>query len=279
MELTNYGVWTTQRALGSEERLGEAARVAERLGFGAIWLGGSPRLPQTRALLEASERIVVATGIVNVWQYEPALLAREYAQLSAEFPGRLLLGLGIGHPEATSAYERPLAKMRAFLDGLSGAPEPVPREAMCLAALGPRMLDLAAARTLGAHPYFTPVAHTRFARGRLGPGPLVAPELAVVLDSDRERARATARRYAHAYLRLRNYRSNLLRHGFDEGDVAGDGSDRLLDAVVPQGDAAALADAVRQHLDAGADHVCVQTVGVSGVPEREWGELAGALLG
>jgi probable F420-dependent oxidoreductase len=279
MELTNYGVWTTQRALGGEEQLGEAARVAERLGFGAIWLGGSPRLPQTRALLEASERIVVATGIVNVWHYEPAQLASEYAQLSADFPGRLLLGLGVGHPEATSAYKRPLAKMRSFLDGLRAAPTPVPREAMCLAALGPKMLDLAAERTLGAHPYFTPAAHTRFARQRLGPGLLIAPELALVLDSDRERARATARRYAQGYLRLRNYKSNLLRHGFDDRDIAGGGSDRLLDAVVPQGDAAALGSAVREHLDAGADHVCVQTVGVSGVPEREWGELAAVLLG
>lgn len=279
MNLTKYGIWTSQRALGDEERLGEAARVAEELGFGAIWLGGSPRLTQTRAMLEASERIIVATGIVNVWQYEPEQLAAEFAVLEQEFPGRLLLGIGIGHPEATAEYQTPLRKTTAFLDGLAASETPVPRERMCLAALGPRMLDLAAQRTLGSHPYFTPPAHTEFARRRLGDGALIAPELACVLDSEPDRARAAARRYAATYLGLRNYTGNLLRHGFDESDIAGGGSDRLIDTVVPQGDVAHVAGAVSEHLDAGADHVCVQTVGVSGVPVTEWTELAAALQG
>jgi probable F420-dependent oxidoreductase len=279
MNLTNYGIWTSQRALGDEERLAEAARVAEELGFGAIWLGGSPRLTQTRSMLEASERIVVATGIVNIWQYEPEQLADEFAVLEAEFPGRLLLGIGIGHPEATAEYQTPLRKSRAFLDGLERAPVPVPRERMCLAALGPRMLDLSAQRTLGTHPYFTSPEHTEFARRRLGDGPLVAPELACVLDGDPERARATARRYAQTYLGLRNYTSNLLRHGFSESDIADGGSEGLIDTIVPQGDAARVAAMARRHLDAGADHVCIQTVGVSGVPIAEWSELARALLG
>jgi probable F420-dependent oxidoreductase len=277
VDLGSIGIWTTARAIGEGE-LPIAARLAEQLGYGALWLGGSPRLTETRPLLAATERIVIATGIVNVWAYEPAALAAEHAALTAEFPGRLLLGIGIGHPEATSEYQRPLAKMTGFLDGLAAADQPVPREEMCVAALGPKMLTLSAERTLGTHPYFVPVEHTRFARDRLGASPLVAPELACVLDTDAARARQTARDYAKLYLGLRNYTSNLLRFDFTEDDLAGGGSDRLIDAVVPQGDATALAAAARAHLDAGANHVCLQTVGVRGVPEREWTALAEALL-
>jgi probable F420-dependent oxidoreductase len=140
------------------------------------------------------------------------------------------------------------------------------------------MLDLAAERSLGTHPYFVSVEHTRFARERLGAGALVAPEVACVVDTDADRARATARKYASAYLGLRNYTGNLLKTGFDEADIADGGSDRLLDTVVPQGDPARIAETVRAHLDAGADHVCVQPTGVRGIPRREWTELAGALI-
>jgi probable F420-dependent oxidoreductase len=280
MNIDTVGLWTSFRALGEENAAGAAA-LAERLGYGALWLGGSPRLPAVRPLLAATERIVIATGIVNVWQYDdPAELAAEHASLTAEFPERLLLGIGIGHPEAVKEYVGPLTKMRSFLDGLAAAPRPVPREELCLAALGPKMLDLSAERTLGTHPYFVPPAHTRFARERLGAGPLVAPELAVVLskDEDAAAARALARRYARVYLGLTNYTSNLLRFGFTEDDIAGEGSDRLIDTIVPQGGAERLAGAVREHLDAGADHVCLQTIGVRGVPERDWTELAEVLL-
>jgi probable F420-dependent oxidoreductase len=278
-DIGKYGVWTSYHAI-SEENAGAAAALAERLGYGTFWLGGSPRLPTVRPLLEATERIVIATGIVNVWKYDrPEELAAEHAALTAEFPGRLLLGIGIGHPEADSVYEKPLAKMRHFLDALAAAPQPVPPDEMCVAALGPKMLDLAAERTLGTHPYFVPPAHTRFARERIGPGKLLAPELAVVLDDDAERGRATARKYAKVYLGLTNYTSNLLRCGFTEADIAGEGSDRLIDTIIPQGSSVQLAAAVGEHLSAGADHVCVQTVGVRGVPEREWTALAGALLG
>jgi probable F420-dependent oxidoreductase len=278
MDLTKFGIWTTYRAIG-EERAGEAARLVEDLGYGTFWLGGSPRLPSVRPLLEATDRLVVATGIVNVWQYEPADLAAEHAALTRDFPGRVLLGIGIGHPEATSDYTRPLTTMRRFFDGLDAADEPVPREERCAAALGPKMLDLAASRSLGTHPYFVSVEHTRFARERLGPEALVAPEVACVVDTDADRARATARKYASLYLGLRNYTSNLLNTGFSEADIADGGSDRLIDAVVPQGDGERIAAVVRAHLDAGADHVCVQAAGVRGVPRREWTELAEVLLG
>ncbi len=277
MRVGAIGVWTSYRAIG-EENAAEAARLAEDLGYAAFWLGGSPRLPATRPLLDATERLLVATGIVNVWQNEPAELAAEHAQLTREFPDRLLLGIGIGHREATAEYASPLSAMRAFLDGLDAAATPVPRDERCLAALGPKMLDLSAQRSRGTLTYFVPVDHTRFARERLGARGLVAAELACVLDPDAERARATARRYARPYLGLHNYTSNLLRFGFTEADLRDGGSDRLIDAVVPHGTAEEIAGVAREHLQAGADHVCLQPVGVGGIPRREWTALASALI-
>jgi probable F420-dependent oxidoreductase len=276
VELGQFGVWIGLRALGDEGELGLASRVAEELGYGAIWVGGSPRLTDLRAALEGARRIVVASGIVNVWQYEPRELAAEFAELEADHPGRLLVGIGIGHPEATRSYARPLETMSRFIDGLDSASEPLPRERRCMAALGPRMLELSRERSLGAHPYFVPVEHTRYARGRLGPDALLAPELAVVVGEDPDRRRARA--YAQLYLRLRNYTSNLERVGFAAEDVSGGGSDRLIDELVPRGTAAVVAAAARRHIEAGADHVCLQTVGVSGVPRSEWTALARELF-
>jgi probable F420-dependent oxidoreductase len=278
VQLGDIGIWTSYRAIG-EENAGEAAKLAEDLGYGTFWLGGSPKLPVVRPLLEATKHMVVATGIVNVWQYEPATLAAEHAELTRDFPGRLLLGIGIGHPEATSDYTKPLETMRNFFDGLDAADAPVPHDELCAAALGPKMLDLSAERSLGTHPYFVPVEHTRYARERLGAGPLIAPEIACVLDTDPDRARAAADQYAKLYLGLRNYTSNLLRFDFTEEDLADGGSDRLINAVVPQGSAEEIATVARAHLDAGADHVCVQTVGVSGIPRAQWTALASALIG
>jgi probable F420-dependent oxidoreductase len=275
MDLGRFGVWTSYRTIG-EENAAEAAALAEKLGFGALWLGGSPRLPSVRPLLSATERLIVATGIVNVWQYEPAELAAEYADLASDFDDRLLVGIGIGHPEATSDYEHPLATMRSFLDGLDGAPSPLPAERRCLAALRPRMLQLAAVHSRGAHSYFVPVEHTPFARERLGPNALLAPELACVIDPDPVSAREAARGYAKLYLGLANYTRNLLEFGFTEQDIDGGGSDRLIDAVIPHGTAEQVAAAAQEHLAAGADHVCLQPVGVTGVPRNEWTALAGA---
>ncbi len=276
MELGSFGVWTAYRAIG-EENAGEAAALVSDLGFGTFWLGGSPRLSTVRPLLEAGGSLAVATGIVNVWTYEPGDLASEYAELSPRFGDRLLVGIGIGHPEATSDYTRPLASTRAFLDGIDAAPEPIPADRRALAALGPRMLDLCRERTRGTLTYFVPPEHTRSARARLGEGPLIATELACVLDTDPEAARVTARGYAEMYLGLRNYTGNLVRHGFTEDDIAQGGSDRLIDTIVPHGTAEEIATAARAHLDAGADHVCLQPVGVRGVPRAEWTALAAAL--
>lgn len=279
MELTKYGLWIGRSI--AEEDHAEAARLAEELGYGTLWLGGSPRLPKLRRMLEA-ERIVIATGIVNIWAYEPAELAEEFAALEADFPGRVLLGIGIGHPEATQAYEKPLTKTESFLDGIASSGHPVPRERMALAALGPRMLDLSFKRTLGTHPYFTPPAHTRFARERLGDGALVAPEQAVVVSDEARTARMIARQYAEYYLGLANYTNNLKRHGYTDEAIADGGSRELIDELVPQGSAEQVAASVHAHLEAGADHVCVQTLrpgGAPGVPEREWRALASVLIG
>jgi len=276
MGLGTFGVWTSYRAIG-EENAGEAAGLVADLGFGSFWLGGSPRLSSVRPLLEADGSLTVATGIVNVWAYDPADLAREYADLSPRFGDRLLVGIGIGHPEATSDYTRPLASTRAFLDGIDASPTPIPADRRALAALGPKMLDLCRERSRGTLTYFVPPAHTRAARDRLGDGPLIATELACVLDTDPGPARAAARRYAELYLGLGNYTRNLLRYGFSEDDIAGGGSDRLIDAIVPHGTAEEIAAGAHAHLEAGADHVCLQPVGVRGVPRDEWTALASAL--
>lgn len=277
MNIGKVGVWTGLRPFGAE-RVGEAAKVAEQLGYRAFWVGGNPLVPDMRPILEATSTLVAATGILNVWGNEPGETAAADAALRAEFPGRLMLGIGIGHREAVSEYNRPLTTMRAFLDGLDAAPTPPPVEGRCLAALRPRMLDLAGERTAGTHPYFVPVEHTRVARERLGPGKLVAPELACVVDSDPVRAKAVAREYAKLYLGLRNYTQNLLTLGFTEADLADGGSDRLIDAVIPQGSAEQIGEVVHAHLDAGADHVCLQPLGEDGIPRNSWTALAKVLL-
>jgi probable F420-dependent oxidoreductase len=274
MDLGTIGVWTTYRAIG-EDNAGEAAQLVEELGYGTFWLGGSPRLSSVRPLLEATEKLVVATGIVNVWAYDPAQLAAEYATLARDFPERLLVGIGIGHPEAASDYSRPFTAMQTFLDGLDHADEAVPRDHRCLAALAPKMLMLSAERAIGAIPYFVPVAHTQSARALLGPEPLLMPEVAFVLDEEPARAREEAREFARMYLGLSNYTNNLLRHGFTTEDIADGGSDRLIDAVIPHGSADQIASAIRLHFAAGANHVALQAIGED--PRPGWATLAEAL--
>ena len=277
MDLGRIGVWTGYGPFGIEQA-GEAAKLAEQLGFGTWWVGGSPRVPDIRPLLEATSTLAAATGILNVWINDPGETAAADAELRADFPGRFMLGIGIGHPEATSDYRRPLTTMRTFLDGLDSAPTPPPQDSRCLAAMGPKMLELARERTAGSHIYFVSVDHTRLAREQLGPGKFVATELACVVETDPTRAKATARTFAARYLGLRNYRQSLLLSGFTEDDLADGGSDRLIDAVIPQGSADHIAEVVRDHLEAGADHVCLQPLGEEGIPRRSWTELAQVLL-
>jgi probable F420-dependent oxidoreductase len=273
MELGRIGIWHSKNQGGSG-----VVKAIEALGYGALWVGGSPSVQEARVYVEASTRIPVVTGILNVWQHDPVDVARDHAELTSDHPGRFLLGIGIGHPEATSDYSRPLKTMREFFDGLDAADTPVPEDERVAAALGPKMLDLAKERSLGTHPYFIDVQHTRFARERLGSDALLAPEVAVVVEDDPETARGHAREYAKLYLGLTNYTNNLLRFGYTEQDIADGGSDRLIDAVIPHGSPEQIADVVRAHLDAGADHVCLQPLGHGPEPLEDFRALAAALL-
>src|SRR3954454_10103617 len=188
MQLGQIGIWRSKNRGGPD-----AAKRIEDLGYTALWIGGSPSVEQARPYIEASTTLPVITGILNVWQHDPADVAQDHARLTREHPDRFILGIGIGHPEATSDYTRPLKTMRDFFDGLDNAETPVPKDQRIAAALGPKMLDLSAERSLGTHPYFIDVQHTKFARERLGEGALVAPEVAVVLEADDEAARKVAR--------------------------------------------------------------------------------------
>jgi probable F420-dependent oxidoreductase len=272
VDLGQIGIWR-RRQEGLDD-LGEL----EALGYTAFWVGSSPSLAQAREFLERSSTLTIATGILNVWQHEPDDVAAQHAELTRDFPDRFLLGIGVGHPEATPEYEAPLDTMRAFFDGLDAAPQPVPNDQRCAAALGPKMLDLVGERSLGAHTYFVIPEHTRIARERLGPDALIATELAVVLETDADTAREAARAYAQLYLGASNYRRNLERLGFSHADIDGGGSDRLIDAVIPHGTPEQIAETVRAHLDAGADHVCLQPVGHGEAPMADYRALAGVLL-
>jgi probable F420-dependent oxidoreductase len=276
VDLGKIGIWTSYRPFGVE-RAGEAAKLVEQLGYSAWWIGGSPHAPAVRPVLAATSTLVAATGILNVWDNEPAETAAAVVEIRRGFPGRFMLGIGIGHREATTEYRTPLDTMRAFLDGLDASATPPPADERCLAALGPKMLDLARERAAGAHPYFVPVAHTRFARERLGPGPLLAPEQGVVLDEDPTAAKAKAREHLARYLQLPNYTNNLLRHGLTEDDLRDGGSDRLLEAIVVTGGVEAVAERIREHREAGADHVCLQVLGEGLLPLAQWRALAEGL--
>jgi probable F420-dependent oxidoreductase len=283
VDLGRVGVWWSGswRDPGDPDR--SVAPALESLGYGALWSSGrfDPGLsPHFERLLAATDRIPVASGIVSIWAGAADDVGPAVTALESRFPDRFMLGVGASHEVAVADYTRPYSRMVAYLDALDALPTPVPAARRVLAALGPRMLELAAARAAGAHPYFVPVEHTAFARGVLGRGPLLAPEVAVVLESDPARARGLARGYASTYLGLPNYTGNLRRFGYGDEDIDGGGSDRLIDAVIPWGDAATVAAAVRAHHDAGADHVCVQVISDRGAfPLQEYETLAGVLLG
>lgn len=240
------------------------ARGIEDLGYGALWLGYSPTadLDAAEVAIAATERLHVATGVVNIWKADAAELAASFHRIEAQHPGRLLLGIGTGHREVTPERVRPLDAMRRYLDVLDAHDVPVERRV--ISALGPRMLELAAERSAGTHPYLTVPAQTAEQRAALGPGILVAPEQTIVLDPDRTSSRESARTFLSRYLGMSNYTNNMLRGGFTEADIALPGSDRLVDDIIAQGDSASLAARVREHLDAGADHVCVQVVPARG---------------
>jgi probable F420-dependent oxidoreductase len=254
--LGRFGVWRSASLVTPDLAAG-----IERLGFGALWLGSSPAgdLIQAEELLDATTTLTVATSIVNMWRDQPADVAGSFARVQRRHPGRFLLGIGAGHREAAQQYARPCETLARYVDVLQAGG--VLRGSLVLAALGPRVLGLARDRAAGAIPYLVPPEHTRQARALLGPGPLLAPEHKVVLDTDPDRARALGRtRVQRPYLGLVNYTSNLRRLGWSEADLSGAGSDALIDALVAHGSPAEIAGQLIRHLDAGADHVCLQLI-------------------
>ncbi|HET6987353.1 MAG TPA: LLM class F420-dependent oxidoreductase [Kribbella sp.] len=260
VELGRYGVWHGPQHWGPELAAG-----LEQAGYGALWLGASPEadLRDAEVLLASTNSVAVGTSIVNMWKTPAADVAASYHRLEEEFPGRFVLGVGIGHPERTGAYRSPYQTIVSYLDDLDEAKVPVERRA--LAALGPKVLQLAATRTAGALPYLTTPEHTREARRTLGGGVLLAPEQKVVLETDPEIARSTGRDYLASYLQLSNYTSNFKRLGFTDEDIADGGSDRLVDALVLHGTAVEIAEGLKAHLDAGANQVVIQQLGREGI--------------
>lgn len=271
IELGTFGIW--QRA--GDVRPETAAEI-EALGFGALWIGGSPGgdLSMVEEVLDATDELPVATGIVNMWREDAATVAASYHRIDRRYPNRFLLGVGIGHPEATSEYRKPYDTILSYLDDLDDAG--VPREHLCLAALGPRVLRVSAERTAGAHPYLTTHRHTSFARDVVGAGVLLAPEQTVVVGGDPDDAVTLRAKFVQRYLRLVNYRRNLLREGWSEDDLADGGSDALVSELVLTGSARDVSVGIRTHIDAGADHVCIQDLGRDPLPAFR--SLAGELF-
>jgi probable F420-dependent oxidoreductase len=286
--LGRIGVWSTAwsnalRGDGSAytSEFDDAAAELDALGYGTVWLGGSPAVPYAAPLLAATARIAVATGILSIWEHEAAEVAGQRAALEERYPGRFVLGLGVSHDAMAERYARPYSAMREYLTALDSAAAPVPAQGRVLAALGPKMLALSRDRAAGAHPYLVTVEHTAEAREILGEDALLAPELKVVLDPDLDAARETARAYLRFYLQMPNYTNNLLRLGFAEDDFRDGGSDRLLGAVFALGDTDAVARRVAEFQAAGADHLAIQVVTddpAHDLPLTAWRRLAGTLL-
>jgi probable F420-dependent oxidoreductase len=265
--ITGTGIWSPALRYGDPAVAADLAAELEGLGYNALWIPdvGGDVFGAVENLLAATKTATIATGILNLWMHEPEETAAQHARLSSVYEGRFLVGIGVSHAPLIDAaeagrYRKPLARIREFLDGLDAAPTPLPVDDRVLAALGPKMLELARDRAAGAHPYLVTPEHTNAARQALGPGKLVLPEQGVVLETDPDRARMIARTHLAVYLGLPNYSNNWKRFGFTDDDLSDGGSDRLIDALVAWGDEAAIAARVQEHRNAGADHVCLQVL-------------------
>jgi probable F420-dependent oxidoreductase len=284
MDLGRIGIWSWQLSGGSAE-VGDAAAELEALGYSALWFPNNPAIfERAQGLLEATRRVVVATGIASIWTHAPAQAAAAHHALSEAHPDRFLLGLGVSHPHVVNRdqpgrYRRPLTRMREYLDALDAAAPPVPASQRVLAALGPRMTELARDRSAGAHPYLGTVEHTRMVRDLLGPDRLLAAEVGVLIETDPVRARWMARQGLAIYMQAPNYTNNWLRLGFTADDLADGGSDRLIDAIIAWGDLGAIRARIDEHLAAGADHVCLQVISAdrATMPREQWRTLAAVL--
>jgi probable F420-dependent oxidoreductase len=268
--LGRFGVWTAGAVTP------EQAADIEKLGYGAVWVGGSPSADLAfEPILEATETLQVATGIVNVWASAAGEVAESYHRIEKAYPGRFLLGIGIGHPEHTEEYRKPYDVLVEYLDALDAAKVPTSRRV--IAALGPKVLELSAKRSAGAHPYLTTPEHTAQAHQLIGNTVFLAPEHKVVLARDAAQAREIGRETVEFYLGLSNYVNNFKRLGFTDHDVEKPGSDKLVDAVVAHGTPDDIAKRLQEHVDAGADHVCLQVLGGADALIPTLAELAGPL--
>ena len=249
----------------------------EALGYGAIWAGGSPpaELEWIDPILEVTDNLALATGIVNIWTAAAGPVADSFHRIEKAYPGRFLLGIGVGHPEAHTEYKKPYDALSDYLTELDQ--HGVPKDRVVVAALGPQVLKLSARRSAGAHPYLTTPEHTAQARELIGPDAFLAPEHKVVLTTDAEKARATGRKALEIYLNLANYLNSWKRLGFTDEDVAKPGSDRLVDAVVAYGTPDEIAARLKEHISAGADHVPVQVLTGPDKLVTALAELAGPL--
>ena len=270
-DLGRFGVWT-----GGPVTPEQAAQI-EGLGYGAVWVGGSPAagLEFAEPILAATERLQLATGIVNIWTAPADEVAASYHRIEKAYPGRFLLGIGVGHPEHTQEYVKPYEALTSYLDALDAASVPTSRRV--IAALGPRVLTLARDRSAGAHPYLTTPEHTARARELVGNSVFLAPEHKAVLTRDAAQAREIGRKTVDFYLDLSNYVNNWRRLGFTAEDVARPGSDSLIDALVAHGTPEMIAARLTEHLDAGADHVAIQVLGRRADLLPTLTELAGPL--
>ncbi|CAM5635628.1 LLM class F420-dependent oxidoreductase [Streptomyces purpurascens] len=276
-----YGIWSVGLRSEDPDRRGELAEAAaelEELGYGAVWLGGNSSAANAAPLIEATSRLTVGTSIQSIWQHEPDATATAFAELESAHPGRFLLGLGVSHAKRVEQYARPYSALVKHLDGLDAAG--VPSDRRLLAALGPKSLRLARDRAAGSIPYLVTPEHTAHARDLLGEGPLLAPELGVVPETDPTRARALAREFLGIYLPLPNYTNNFLRHGFTEDDLRDGGSDRLVDALFAWGDDTAIRAKIDTFFEAGADHIALQLINDEprdALPRKAWRDLASVL--
>ncbi|MFC4032370.1 TIGR03620 family F420-dependent LLM class oxidoreductase [Streptomyces polygonati] len=275
------GIWSIELRTGDPHEISDAAAELDELGWGTLWipgLGGGDVLGDSARLLRATRTAKVAVGVASIWRHQPAETAAGHTRLQNAFGRRHLLGLGVSDPAAARGAGRPyrpLADMGAYLDVLDRAPVPVPPEERFMAALGPKMTELAGRRTAGVHPFMVTPEYSAAARERLGDGPLIAPYQAVVLEGEAGKARTAAREFLDVFLGMDHYARSLFRQGFTEEDLAGGGSDRLIDSVVAWGDAETIGKRVRAHHQAGADHVCLHVVGAgSAMPRSVWRELA-----
>ena len=286
--LSGTGIWSSMLRYGDASEAAALAAELESLGYSALWVpdvGGDLFGPLDN-LLGATTTATVATGILNVWMHAAQETAAEHARLTAEHGPRLLFGLGVSHQRLIDhvnepgTYQRPVEVMAGYLDGLDAAPTPLAETDRVIAALGPKMLELARARTAGTHPYLVTPDLTRNARAGVGPDRLVACEQGVVLGTDASAAREIARLHLKTYLELPNYSNNWKRQGFTDDDLSDGGSDRLVDSLVVWGDETTIAARLQEHRDAGADHVCIQvlTDNPRGLPIDQWRSLAPAVV-